>query len=863
MMTVSLLTAFVALGAQGEPSNLPYPIVDTGQVITYSDHAAIPFPKKSEPYFGQDAQYVANEPSYRDNGDGTVSDLVTGLMWTQDPGVKKTYDDALAGAGRCRVANHQDWRLPTIKDLYSLIQLNGVDPGPSSQDTSKLRPFIDSAVFKFQYGDTSKGERIIDSQFASSTKYVSTTMHGSQTVFGVNFADGRIKGYPIQSPRGGKKKFYVLYVRGNPDYGVNNLRDNSDGTVSDLATGLTWMKTDSGEGMNWPTALAYAENLKFAEHDDWRLPSAKELQSIVDYTRSPDTTQSAAISVIFESTAIKNEAEKNDFAQYWSSSTHVGERRSDTAVYFAFGRSLGWMTDRRSRSGKKILMDVHGAGSQRSDPKVGDASRFPYGRGPQGDVIRIENMVRCVRSGVLESTPTKIEVETEPEANVETESDAEPLIKKPNIVFILVDDMAWPGTSVEVEQNLPESKSDFYQTPIIEKLSGQGICFSRAYSPGPLCTPSRAGILTGKTPAELHMTTPGGGGKVESSQSLAEPRVVRALPMSETTIAEVLKKQGYATAHFGKWHLGRGNPGLHGFDIHDGATANGGPGEYKDPNPKDVFGLTERGLEFMNEQATAGKPFYLQLSHYAVHEPVEALAASIVKFEKAESGSRRSNPEYAAMTWDFDTSVGMLLKRIDELQLVDQTYVVLMSDNGGPGNRRRSQNLPLAGGKGSLLEGGIRVPLFIRGPGIKPATYCQVPVTGCDLYPTFCEWAGVPNEQQMEGSSLIPLLWNQSGEFMRPHGGLLFHNPHYGRGPTQRPQSAIIAGNFKLLKNLENGRSSLFNLSLDISEKKDLSGTMPEKAAQLRKLLAKRLKDVGAQMPTKNPNYKRDRKDRR
>jgi hypothetical protein len=374
-----------------------YPIVDTGQALAYDKQA------------GQDAHYSANAPSYKVNGDGTVSDLVTKLMWTQDPGKKMTFSDAQKKAATCRVGGYSDWRLPTIKELYSLIQLNGTDPDPMSTDTSALKPFIDDSVFKFTYGQEEDGDRIIDSQFATSTKYVSTTMRGAETMFGVNFADGRIKGYGLEDPRGrGEKTFYVLYVRGASDYGINQFKDNGDGTITDEATGLTWMKADSGKGLNWPSALEYAENLEMAGHDDWRLPNAKELQSIIDYSRSPDTTDSAAIDPVFEATEIMNEGGKKDFAHYWTSSTHVGARSTDTAVYFAFGRSLGFMKDRRT--GEYTLLDVHGAGSQRSDPKVGDAAEFPHGRGPQGDVIRIENSVRCVRGGDVERVEAEVAV---------------------------------------------------------------------------------------------------------------------------------------------------------------------------------------------------------------------------------------------------------------------------------------------------------------------------------------------------------------------------------------------------------------------------------------------------------------------
>ena len=393
-------TAIMGLAAQQGLAQVTYPIVDTGQTFAYG----------SDP--GQDAHYSANAPSYKINGNGTVTDQVTGLMWTQDPGKKMTLAAALQGAPQCRTGGHKDWRLPTIKELYSLIQLNGTDPDPTSTDTSGLTPFIDASVFKFQYGDPAQNERIIDSQFASTTKYVSTTMGGNETLFGVNFADGRIKGYPIKSRRG-EKTFFVLYVRGASSYGINQFKDNNNGTISDEATGLTWMKADSGNGMDWPTALNYAEGMEFAGHSDWRLPNAKELQSIIDYTRSPDTTGSAAMDPIFDVTEITNEGGKKDFSQYWSSSTHASTRGYDAASYFAFGRALGFMKDRRT--GTTTLMDVHGAGAQRSDPKVGDASKYPEGRGPQGDVIRIENGVRLVRGGGVVKVDAPVAKEFKPQ----------------------------------------------------------------------------------------------------------------------------------------------------------------------------------------------------------------------------------------------------------------------------------------------------------------------------------------------------------------------------------------------------------------------------------------------------------------
>lgn len=386
-----------------------YPIVDTGQERTYDNRSEIAYPEPGEPFFGQDAQYQGHQPSYRDHGDGTITDLVTGLMWQKDPGPKKTLEEAIAGASTCRTGGYDDWRLPSIKEMYSLIMFYGEDVNPMLTDTAGLKPFINTEYFNFSYGDPSKGERIIDSQMATSTKYVSTTMHGNETMFGVNFADGRIKGYPAGAarPGGAAKTYYVFYVRDNPDYGKNKFRDNGDGTITDEATGLTWMQLDSGHlkageskdgKLNWEQALAWAQNLEYAGHDDWRLPNIKELQSIVDYTRSPDTTNSAAIDPIFHVTPIRDGLGEVNYPFYWSSTSHLRDGgNASTGCYVAFGRSQGWMQGRFG--GEYRLLDVHGAGSQRSDPKAGNPSQFPYGRGPQGDVITIYNMVRAVRGG--------------------------------------------------------------------------------------------------------------------------------------------------------------------------------------------------------------------------------------------------------------------------------------------------------------------------------------------------------------------------------------------------------------------------------------------------------------------------------
>jgi len=407
-----LLISIVMWIAAGTTSGQTYTIVDTGQIRCYDNRTEITYPEAGAAFFGQDAQYNGNEPNYRANGDGTVTDVNTGLMWQADPGEKKTYAQAAAGAAQCRTSGYDDWRLPTIKELYSLILFCGTDPDPTSRNGSSRTPFIDGDFFQFQYGKASDGERIIDSQWATCTLYKGKVMRNAEAMFGVNFADGRIKGYPTtRGQGGGAKKFYVLYVRGNTNYGKNDFVDNEDGTITDRATGLTWMKADSaaleagsqGDGkLNWQEALKWAEDLKYAGHHDWRLPNAKELHSIVDYARSPDVTHSAAIDPLFEATPIENEGGETDYAHYWSSTSHRRAHSAGAGVYIAFGRGLGFMARRGSPSGSKTLIDVHGAGAQRSDPKSGDLSALPEGRGPQGDVVRIYNLVRCVRGGVAE-----------------------------------------------------------------------------------------------------------------------------------------------------------------------------------------------------------------------------------------------------------------------------------------------------------------------------------------------------------------------------------------------------------------------------------------------------------------------------
>jgi hypothetical protein len=279
------LAALAVLGLhpcmQAQGTARSYVIVGTGQTRCYGDTGPIPSPRAGDAFYGQDAQSPGPRPSYRDNGDGTTSDMNTGLMWVKARGEKVTWRVAMDGAASCRVGGYGDWRVPTIKELYSLINFDG-----GFHPESRSAPYLDTRYFGFAYGDPEQGERPIDCQDWSATAYLGTTMKGNATVFGVNFADGRIKGYPRDRGPRGVNRLYVRYVRGNPAYGRNAFSDNGNGTVSDHATGLVWSKSDSGQGMDWQAALAWVQR-KNAEgylgHSDWRLPNAKELQSIVDY----------------------------------------------------------------------------------------------------------------------------------------------------------------------------------------------------------------------------------------------------------------------------------------------------------------------------------------------------------------------------------------------------------------------------------------------------------------------------------------------------------------------------------------------------------------------------------------------------
>lgn len=414
----------------------------------------------------------------------------------------------------------------------------------------------------------------------------------------------------------------------------------------------------------------------------------------------------------------------------------------------------------------------------------------------------------------------------------------------PNFVVIMAEAQGWPNTSVMMDDRLPASKSAVFKTPAIERLAREGMRFAYGYALSPRCTPSRAALFTGIGPAALHMTYVGVGrdsGPVRTA--LIPPEPVLEMPTAVTTVAEMLKGVGYTTAHFGKWHVGRTEPGKHGFDESDGATNNGGPDNVASPNPKQAYGMTERGIAFMARAQKTGKPFYLQLSHYPNQE------------RKEGGGGGRDRDTVRADSDEIDKTVMQLLTALDTLGLTGRTYVIYTADHGGQG---RNGNAPLSGGKGAVTEGGLRVPFLIRGPGIAGNICSRVPVTACDVLPTIAELAGVKTALalEVEGGSLAAVLRDQAGRgtVTRFREELVFHFPHYDLG-NGGPATAILVGGYKLVRNYEKKTPRLFDLERDLGEERDLAAKLPEKAAELDARLAVYLKAVVAQMAQPNPNY--------
>jgi arylsulfatase A len=425
------------------------------------------------------------------------------------------------------------------------------------------------------------------------------------------------------------------------------------------------------------------------------------------------------------------------------------------------------------------------------------------------------------------------------------------LPERPNILLILSDDQSWSGLSVPMHPTERGASDDRQRTPRIAELAAAGMRFSEGYSPAPVCSPSRASIQTGKSPARLRWTKAARSMTADDGYRLIPPVSTRSLPQAEVTVGEVLKKAGYTTAHFGKWHLSGGGPGDHGYDAHDGDTSNGDAAPFVDPNPVDIFGMVERTEAFMEKAKADGRPFFAQLSFHALHYPQNARASSLERV-KARGGWRsHKDLQRAALAEDLDEGVGRLMAALDRLELDDSTVVIYTSDNGAGGSR----NGLLDGGKGGLGEGGIRVPFIVRAPGVKANSWCHEPVVGFDFLPTFADLAGKREglPRDLEGTSFVPLLTDPGSRLSRPGPGLVFHFPHY-QG-SAGPQSTLRDGDLKVTLFHETGEVTLHDLGADPGEQRDLSGQRPEEAARLKLALQAHLKELGAEFGRPNPNH--------
>ena len=425
---------------------------------------------------------------------------------------------------------------------------------------------------------------------------------------------------------------------------------------------------------------------------------------------------------------------------------------------------------------------------------------------------------------------------------------------RPNFVFILSDDQGWSQVSFAMDPDVADAASSYLVTPNLARLAQRGMRFTSGYSPAPLCTPTRRSIFCGMTPARQRGTE--FKSEFEWSGRLTLPVALKRADPS------------YRTAHFGKFGSDMGaSPEEVGFDESDGWTRNrtgGMPTAMEErsrtvikEDPKLVFSITDRAVGFIERQI-GNHPFYVQISHYATHLQVQARQESLEKFESKGPPDRAVTHAFAAMLHDMDESIGRLLDALDRLGINDSKYVIFMADNGGRGtipgasDSLSAPNRPLNGAKHTLYEGGVRVPFLVVGPGVGPNSVSDVPVTGYDLLPTLYDLAGgrEPLPPEVDGGSFREVLENRgTGRVERGFGGLVFHRPLHPRGPA----SAIRLGNYKFLIKYASPRQSrareLFDLSSDLGERNDLSAKMPEKAAELERLLFEYLRSVGAETP--------------
>ena len=413
----------------------------------------------------------------------------------------------------------------------------------------------------------------------------------------------------------------------------------------------------------------------------------------------------------------------------------------------------------------------------------------------------------------------------------------------PNIILILTDDQGWSQRSGLMDPDNPKSGSRYLHTPAMNRIAEEGMRFTGGYSPAPLCTPTRRSILCGTSAAR-------------SGTEFASKWV----PADHMTLPRALKLANpkYQCAHFGKWGEKMiSSPEECGYDVSDGHTGNvtGGMENKMQPthiveDPKRTGSVTDRSIEFIRKQTKAGKPFYAQVSYYAVHLRTELRQASLEKYQKKGAPDRAYSQGWAGMLEELDRGIGRLLDELDTLGISENTYVVFTTDNGGrgivPGGNPKSPapNVPLSGAKHSLLEGGIRVPLIVRGPSIKAGSVCRVPVAGYDFLPTFYALAGGKDDlsKELDGGSFVPLFSDpETDSVKRPIDGLIFSRP-------RQRMAAIRAGKWKLLAKINAKReiqsSKLFNVVEDIAEKNDLFTTQADKAKQLQARLKTYLETV-------------------
>ncbi|MBN9120150.1 MAG: sulfatase-like hydrolase/transferase [Planctomycetes bacterium] len=436
---------------------------------------------------------------------------------------------------------------------------------------------------------------------------------------------------------------------------------------------------------------------------------------------------------------------------------------------------------------------------------------------------------------------------------------------KPNVVLVVADDLGW--------RDLGCQGSTFYKTPNVDQMAKDGLRFTDFYAACPVCSPTRASILTGRYPQRVNITDWIPGRKDSPDQRLKRPEIRNELPLEEVTIAQALKKSGYVTAIMGKWHLGgKGfEPTRFGFDVNIGGDETGTPRSYFAPfenkggkmpgleKAEDGEYLTDRlaaeAEKFIG--ANKDKPFFLYLPHYAVHTPLRAKQATIDKYKVTPRAGSQSNPVYAAMVESMDEAVGRVLKALDAHKLSDNTLVIFTSDNGGlatteGGPTGATFNAPLREGKGFLYEGGVRVACVMKWPGkIKAGTVCKDVACSIDLFDTILGATGATSDSKRDGVSLVPAFKGEEVK-LRP---IFWHYPHYANQGS-RPGGAVRFMNYKLIHYYEDNRYEIFNLTDDISETKNLVNSEALGFVAMSGMLRDWRKEVGAKMPTPNPDYR-------